>query len=425
MTYEEELMKKIVSAILAVGMVLVFMFSFSGCDKLKMSNLKANYYLKQANKYYRDEGYRKAIDAYETALSYNPDLKRVYVYLGTSYSQVYRPMKQGDDRNTMYGQKAEDYLLKALEYEPGREEVIVALGDLYDKMGNIEKAEEYYRMILETKKDEPKSYYTLANFYEKNGKSEQAEEMYKMRIQLNPKDPDGYHYYVGFLQNQRRWPDAIENYEKRLYCMLDPDLIDLLSEIKQLQDDIEQVKKTNEYMEMVKKNKQVDAAEKTRLLTEAEERIKDKLPPAEAETKLEELNQNLQKRVERAESLTATMDDEAKQKIAETYYSIGNVCWNWSYQTPQDLMAPAVRKPIIEKGLKSLEKAIAVAPEYAEPYAYMGLLWREMAKVEPLKRDEFYKKNEEYNKKFADIYKKKKRSEEYRKQLEDMGQEEE
>ncbi|UCH94899.1 MAG: tetratricopeptide repeat protein [Candidatus Aminicenantes bacterium] len=415
-------MKKYVSAILVSGMVLVLLFHFSGCEKLKISSLQANYHLKQANKFYQDEVYRKAIDAYETALNYNPNLKLIYVYLGTSYSQIYRPMKD-DERNRMFGEKAEEYLVKAKEYEPEREEVIVALGDLYDKMGNFEKAEEYYKMILEKKKEEPKSYYTLANFYEKNGKTELAEEMYKQRIGLNTKDPEGYHYFVGFLQNQRRWEEAIDTHKKRLYAMLDPDIIDILHEIVQLQEDTEQVKKTTEYMEMVKKNRRVDAKEKKRLLAEAEERIKDMLPVAEAEKKLEELQKELQKKNRRADATAETLEDEVKQKVAETYYSIGNVCWNWSYQTPTDFMAPQMRKTIIENGLENLEKATKLTPDYADPYAYMGLLWREMIKVDPLQRDKFIKKNEEFNKKFLDIYQRKKRAEEYRKQLEEMGQE--
>jgi tetratricopeptide (TPR) repeat protein len=344
-----------------------------------------------------------------------------------------------DDRNKMFGDKAEEYLLKAKEYEPDREEVIVALGDLYDKMGNIEKAEEYYKMILEKNRsiweeneEDPqtyqtlaKSYYTLANFYEKNGNTDLAQEMYKERINLNPKDPDGYHYFVGYLQNQRRWEEAAKNHEKRLYAMLDPDIIDLMAEIDKLQADTEEVKKTTEFINTVKKNKRVSAEEKERLLAEATDRIKDKLPVDEAENKMVELKDEMEKKIKRAEATADTLEEDKKQKVAETYYSIGNVCWNWSYQTPSDFMAPEQRKPILEKGLSNLEKATTLAPDYADPYAYMGLLWREMIKVDPLKRDEFVKKNEEYNKRFTEIYKKKKRQEEYRKQLEDMGQDEE
>ena len=145
--------KNVFATFVLLSMVLVILFHFVGCDKLKVSNFQGNYYLKQANRYYQDEVYRRAIEAYETALSYNPELKLSYIYLGTSYSQVYRPMKD-TDRNREDGAKAEEYLLKAKEYEPDREEVIIALGDLYDKMGNFEKAEEYYRMILEKKRSE-------------------------------------------------------------------------------------------------------------------------------------------------------------------------------------------------------------------------------------------------------------------------------
>jgi tetratricopeptide (TPR) repeat protein len=428
--------KNVFATFVLLSMVLVILFHFAGCDKLKVSNLEGNYYLKQANRYYQEEVYRKAIEAYETALSYNPKLKLAYIYLGTSYSQVYRPMKD-DERNRRDGEKAEEYLLKAREYEPDREDVIIALGDLYDKMGNFEKAEENYMIILQKKKNEydsikeeikgyeekgeskkaeelqkvaeekktgvVKAYYTLANFYEKNGKNELAEGMYKQRIQLDPKDPEGYHYYVGYLQNQRRWEEAITTHEKRLYAMLDPEIIDIVDEIDQLQVDTEEVKKTTEFISTVKKNQRVSAEEKQRLIAEAEERIKGKLPVDEAEKKLEELKQRKEKRIERAEATADTLDDEEKQKVSETYYSIGNVCWNWSYQTPADFMSPELRKPIIEKGLSSLEKATKLTPEYADPYAYMGLLWREMIKVNPLKRDEYVKKNEEYNKKFTDI----------------------
>jgi len=242
---------------------------------------------------------------------------------------------------------------------------------------------------------------------------------------LNPKDPEGYHYFVGFLGNQRRWEEAMVNHEKRLYAMLDPDIIDIVHEIDQLQVDTEEVKKTTEFIKTVENNRRVDPEEKKRLVTEAEERIKDKLPVDEAEKKLEELDQDLKKKIKRAEATADTLEEEAKQKVAETYYSIGNVCWNWSYQTPADFMSPELRRPIIEKGLSSLDKATKLTPQYADPYAYMGLLWREMIKVDPLKRDEFVKKNEEFNKKFTDIYKRKKRQEEYKKQLEDMGQDQE
>jgi tetratricopeptide (TPR) repeat protein len=200
---------------------------------------------------------------------------------------------------------------------------------------------------------------------------------------LNPEDPDGYHYYVGFLQDQRRWSDAIDNHEKRLYAMLDPGVILILQEIAHLQSGTGEIKETNK--------------------------------------KTKELNTRLKNKIKQAETTIKTFDPEKKQEVAEVYYSIGNVCWNWSYQTPVDFMSPRERNSIIEKGLQNLKKAIEIVPGYPDPYAYIGLLYREKIKVEPLKRDEFVKLNEKYNKKFTEIHKRKKRSEEYRKHLEEMG----
>ena len=415
-------MKKNVSSILVLVMALVLMLNFFGCEKLKVSNLKANYQLKKANKFYTEEKYKDAYKAYEKALELNPKLESIYIYLGTSYSSLYRPMKTGD-RNKMYGEKAVEYLLKAKEYDPENENVTIALGDIYDKMGDFEQAEKYYLEILEKAKDDPKSYYTLASFYSKNSKPDSADEMYRKRIELEPENPEGYHYYVGFLQDQRRWSDAITAHEKRLYAMLDPDIVKTMLEIEKLQNETVEVKKIVDLMEKIKKNKRVDQAEKQRLLDESKQKLEGKLLPEEAEKKIEELNKTLKEQIKLAEATIDGMDEQKKQQIAEAYYSIGNVCWNWSYQTHQDYMSAQERDPIIEKGIECLKKAIKIAPDYPNPYSYIGLLYREKIKVEPLKSEEYIKLNNEYNKKFMNIYKRRQKSEAFRKELEEMGKE--
>jgi pentatricopeptide repeat protein len=413
-------MKKNVSSILVVIIVLVFMVTFSACEKFKPSNLRANYQLKKANGHYAEEKYKKAIDAYLEALKENPELKVVYLYLGTSYSSVYRPLKE-DERNKMFGNEGIKYLKLAQEFDPENEQVVLALGDLYDKMGNIEEAEKCYLGIMEKKKDDPKSYYTLANFYAKNGKTDAADDMYKKRIELNPEDPEGYHYYVGYLQDQRSWPSAIEAHENRLYAILDSSIILTKREIFKLMLDEEEITKVNKFIDQVKKNKRVDKDEKQRLIDEANQRLEGKLPIEETKKKIEELKTQMAEKVTAAEATIEGLDEETKKKVTEAYYSIGNVCWNWSYQTNIDFMAAQEREPILTKGLTSLENAIKISPDYANPYSYMGLLYREMIKVNPLKRDEYVKKNEEFNKKFINIYKRAQRSDAYRKELEDIG----
>jgi tetratricopeptide (TPR) repeat protein len=414
-------MKKNLSSILVLVMVLAVMLPFTGCEKLKVSKLKANYALKKANKLYEDEQFKNATKEYETALELNPDLKFVYLYLGTSYSQIYRPMKE-DERNKGYGDKAIEYLLKALEYEPQNEKVIIALGDIYDKMNNYEEAEKYYLKILENAKEKPNSYYTLASFYQKNGKIDEAEQMFLQRIELDPEDPSGYHYYVSFLQDNRRWNDLIVTHRKRMYAILDSSIILTMREIEKLTADAEEIKKVTDYMELVRKNKRVDKEEKERLLNESQEKLKDKLSLEETHKRIEELSEEMKQKEEAAVATIDNLDEEKRKTIAEIYYSIGNVCWNWSFQAPVDMMSAQERSPIIEKGLDALLKAVEIAPDYAFSYSFIGLLYREKIKVDPVNRDKYIKLNEEYNEKFREVYTKKKKAEDFKKQLEQMGE---
>ena len=66
-------MKKLWSVMLLLFLTSFIVISFSGCDQLKISNLKANKHFKLANKYFTEEKYKKAIGEYEEALKLNPE----------------------------------------------------------------------------------------------------------------------------------------------------------------------------------------------------------------------------------------------------------------------------------------------------------------------------------------------------------------
>jgi tetratricopeptide (TPR) repeat protein len=208
-------MKKIGSALLLLFLTIVIVTSFSGCDQLKISNLKANKHFKMANKYFGEEKYKKAIAEYEAALQLNPNLKAAFYYLGSSYVSVYKP---GDetDKNKEIGNKASEYLQKALAENPNNKDIIQALGDISDKMRNFEQAEKYYIEIQKFTPNDPASYYNLAGFYNNNAKYDKAIEMYEKRIALDPANPEGYLYLAGFYQDKRKWDDAIKNHEIRI-----------------------------------------------------------------------------------------------------------------------------------------------------------------------------------------------------------------
>lgn len=91
---------------------------------------------------------------------------------------------------------------------------------------------------------------------------------------------------------------------------------------------------------------------------------------------------------------------ELNPQESESYYTIGVICWTASYQPrlkaranlgmkpddPGPIPDAAVRetlaaeiRPSIDEGLKALEEAIAINPDYADAMAYFNLLYRERA----------------------------------------------
>ena len=414
-------MKKLLYSVLILIIAMFLLSGFSGCKKLSVSNLSANKHLREANKFYAQEKFRKASEEYEIALEKNPKLDVAYLYVGTCYSMLYKPGKE-TERNLEYSEKAVKYLQMAEEAYPEDDNVVIALGSIFDKIGNFEEAEKYFLKILEKSSDSPKSYYTLANFYSQNGKFEKANEMYEKRIELDPTDPSGYHYFAVYLQNYRAWDKAIDAHNKRIVTMMDPTILDSYKDIDKIKADIKRVEDLNKYIRNVDGNKAIPADQKKELLAEKREELKNFPTLTEAVDLIAEKELSLKSLVEEAEKKLVDLSDEKKLEFAEAYYSLGVVAWNKSYQTPvdDDIFPKEERKKAIDTGFAALEKAITLSPEYPNPYSYMGLLWREMIKIDPSQSAEFVKKNNEYNKKFKDIYVKKRKREEYLKELEEL-----
>lgn len=327
-------MKKFSTALLILFLSTLILASFTACDKLKITNLKANKHFKSGNKFYTEEKYKKAITEYEAALQLNPDLKAAFYYLGSSYIMTYKP---GDDseKNKESGAKAVEYLTKALEQSPEDKNIIQALGDINDKMSNFEEAEKYYLQAQKFTPDDPASYFTLAGFYNNNGKYDKAIEMYEKRIELDPENPEGYLYLADFFQTKRKWDDAIKNHELRIQKLSDADL---------------------------------DEKEKNEIL-------------------------------------------------AEGYYRLGVVLWNKAYQTPPDIMGAVERLQVVEQGMNALGKATELSPNYPDPWAYMGLLYKQKQIAEPLKAGEYEKQYKTVIEKFQELRKRKVATEQFIKDL--------
>jgi len=232
------MLRKVINASLLALLVLAVVFSTVSCEKLKISNLKANHHFTNANNSFTEAKYRQAIEEYELALSFNPNLTQAYRFLGESYKSLYRPGLD-DERNKEIETNALEALKKAYEIDPTDKGVIHSLGDMYDKMRNFEEAEKLYLRILEMEPTNMGNYYVVAEFYKRYAGSteeeegedngiktpfQKAEEMYLRRIETDPSNSQGYAYIAQFYENISPIPEfdkAVFYHQKRVE--LNPD----------------------------------------------------------------------------------------------------------------------------------------------------------------------------------------------------------
>lgn len=212
---EVKMSRKKILFILPVLIVAVI-FSVSSCKKLNINQLKANHHFTKANGYFTESKYRLAIEEYEKALEFNPELTQAFRFLGESYKNQY---SAGDEspENLEKADKAIENLSVALEKDPTNIQIVHSLGDMYDRMQRFEDAESMFLRVLELDPTNMENYYVVAGFYnryagENEDVKKKAEEMYLRRIELDPQNPQGYAYAAQFYDNVRPIPDFDKAY---------------------------------------------------------------------------------------------------------------------------------------------------------------------------------------------------------------------
>lgn len=217
--------RKSSNTFLTLLLVLAVIVAFTSCGKLKVSNLRANYYFNRANALFSKTDYRDAIEEYERALIYNPNLVEAFRFLGECYKNLYKPGVDTPE-NQEKKDRALENLGKAYEIDPSNKEIIYSLGDMYDRLRDFEEAEKMYLKILEMEPTKMENYYVVAQFYTRYAGSteeemgdggrtpfQKAEEMYLRRIEVDPEDPLGYAYIAQFYDNLQPLPEIAKAYE--------------------------------------------------------------------------------------------------------------------------------------------------------------------------------------------------------------------
>jgi len=93
----------------------------------------------------------------------------------------------------------------------------------------------------------------------------------------------------------------------------------------------------------------------------------------------------------------------------ETWYTLGVNCWARSYHGGL-AVSQEEREAVVDKGIKALDRALAIDPNYFEALSYINLIYREKAKAlatvgKNAEAGEAYAKADEYQKKAIDLRK--------------------
>jgi tetratricopeptide (TPR) repeat protein len=396
---------------------ILFISGFPGCQKLKTSNLRANYHFNKANDLYREEKYKNAIKEYEETLKLNPDLNSAYIYLGTCYSQIYHPGKNNPG-NKEAGEKAIRYLMRAKEAFPDEKNVIYALSEIYDKMGNFEESEKYLKMILEKEPNNPVIYYVLADIYSKYNKRELSESMFEKRISLDPGNPEGYHYYSNYLANMHKWDEAIGNGEKRVYAIHDPGIIPLLNDVGKMKSELEIIEAIESNIKTIRKHTKLTRTEKDRLLKEAKERLQKFQSKEEMSKEIARKEKEMKKRIGSADKKIAALSEDSKKEIIDALYTLGYICWEKLYHKPTGIRFDF---DVIDKGMAAIHTVLELDPKHDSAMVCLNLLWRQKCIGDPLKCKEYLAKAEALLARAKRIRERRVRNEKIKRQLENMG----
>jgi len=167
-------------------------FITPSCQKLNVKQLKANHHFSKANNYFTESQYRLAIEEYEKALEFNPELTLAYRFLGESYKNQY---KAGDEspENLEKAEKAIENLKLALEKEPTNIQIVHSLGDMYDRMRRLEDAEGMFLRVLELDPTNMENYYVVAGsaqFYDNMRPIPDFDKAYAMHNTILEMKPD-------------------------------------------------------------------------------------------------------------------------------------------------------------------------------------------------------------------------------------------
>jgi tetratricopeptide (TPR) repeat protein len=213
---------RVIAAVLALGA-----FTAVGCAKV--GKVQAMRSLKEANKAYQAQDYKKAATLYADAVSQapdDPDVVSAYFFLGNSYDNQWKPSKKGEAAN-------DEFLTKAVQnYETAAQKLSTSDRPDYKKLGTLSlqylvaaygadklndpgKAEPVLQKMIQQDPGDPTNYFALAKLYEDAGAYDAAEQMLLKAKEAKPGDPTVYMTLAGYYNRQGQFDKTIDALRER------------------------------------------------------------------------------------------------------------------------------------------------------------------------------------------------------------------
>jgi tetratricopeptide (TPR) repeat protein len=321
-----------------------------GCAKVQAKSA-----MKDGNKEYKDENFKRAIEHYSRAVEKDPGYAEAWFYLGSSNQALYRPGKDTPE-NKQYLEKAIEAYKKSLENNQAgsanlqtvKVNTLGALTGIYSEepFKDCPTAESYANTLVSDNPNDPKNLYALANLQEKCNKIAEAEETYK-KVEANTLA--AYRQLVPEGQPTPEEPASAEASPSPAFLALESawKACGALAAYynKPLWDDTGAV------------------------WTEAS-------------------GKGRRSRFDQAIDILQRCS-QLKPQEAEGYQKIATFFWDKAYRDPS--ISDEQKEAYADRGLQAVDKALELKPEYFEAMIYKGLLYRVKALVakNPRLRDEY------------------------------------
>jgi len=197
---------------------LVLAVAGLGCN-----TIRAKAALKDANKAYKDENFKAAIELYQHVIELMPNNAAAHFYLGSSEQALYRPGKDDPENRQRLDTAIAEYK-KTREVATGDQpndktltnNALSALTGIYADVPfrDYDTAISYADRLVKQNPDEIKNLFAMANLYEKFGHIDLAEQTYSRAWELNPSDVKACGALAAFYnkplwEGRSRFDDAI------------------------------------------------------------------------------------------------------------------------------------------------------------------------------------------------------------------------